>query len=45
MKVLGAERLLEPEVDVLTSGGRGDLEASQAGYPGCLDQYWEQMRK
>ena len=33
MKVFGAEGLLEPGEDVLTSGGRGDLEAAQAGYP------------
>ena len=45
MKVLGAEGLLEPGGDVSTSGGRGNLGAAQAGYPGGLDQYWEQMRK
>ena len=45
MKVLGAEGLLEPGWDVSTSGGRGGLEAAQAGYPGGMDQYWEQMRK
>ena len=45
MKVLSAEGLLEPGGDVLTSGGRGYLGAAQAGYPGGLEQYWEQMRK
>ena len=45
MKVLGAKGLLEPGRDVSTSGGRGDLGAAQAGYPGGLDQYQEQMRK
>ena len=45
MNILGAEILLEPGGDVSTSGGRGDLGAAQAGYPGGLDQYQEQIRK
>ena len=45
MKVLGAEGLLEPGEDVSTSGGRCDLGAAQAGYPGGLDQYQEWIRK
>ena len=45
MNFLGAEGLLEPGGDVSTFGGRGDLGSAQAGYPGGLDQYQEQMRK
>ena len=45
MRALGAEGLLEPGWDVLTSGGRDDLGVAQARYPGGLDQYQEEMRK
>ena len=45
MKVLGAEGLLEPGGDASSSGGRGDLGVAQAGYPGGLDQFQEQMQK
>ena len=38
-EVLGADGLLVPGGDVSTSGGKGNLRAAQAGYPGGMDQY------